>query len=107
MDRRRVKCTSPNELTPFEVIAKRVGAGGHLLEHPPDDRLLFVLAADVLVKFDEARLAAVVHDDDAFNHIAGAAGYDGGDKRRWREVGVPGMGAPAGRGTPTALIHSL
>lgn len=54
---------------PLEVIAEGVRTGGHLLEDSSDDGLLPVIAEDVLVKLDEARLAAIVHDDYAFDHI--------------------------------------
>ena len=60
-------------LTPFEVIAKRVGAGRHLLEHPTDDRLLPVLPEYVLVELHEAGLPAIVHYHNTLDHFGGFA----------------------------------
>lgn len=53
----------------LEIIAEGVGAIGHLLEDPTDDGLLAFFPGHALVKFDEAWLAAVVHDDDALDHF--------------------------------------
>ena len=52
----------------LEIIAEGVGTIGYLLKDPTDDGLLAFLPGHVLVKFDEAWLAAVVHDDDALDH---------------------------------------
>mmetsp|Transcript_36954 Transcript_36954/g.66475 ORF Transcript_36954/g.66475 Transcript_36954/m.66475 type:complete len:87 (+) Transcript_36954:427-687(+) len=59
---------SPFGYGTFQIIAEGVGASGDLLKDPTDDGLLAIFPEDVLVKFDEARLAAVVHDDYALDH---------------------------------------
>lgn len=60
----------------FKIITKGVRSIGDLLKHPAEDGLLPILAKDVLVEFNEARLPAIIDDDYALDHYYGRWGVD-------------------------------
>lgn len=39
-----------------------------MLKYPTDDGLLTILPTNILIELDEARLAAIIDDDDALDH---------------------------------------
>ena len=77
---------APLRDAPLEVVAERVGPLGDLLEDLAHDLLLRVLGAVALLvhrleELADARLAVVVHDDDALDHGGGALPSVGGGDR--------------------------
>mmetsp|Transcript_32374 Transcript_32374/g.59723 ORF Transcript_32374/g.59723 Transcript_32374/m.59723 type:complete len:115 (+) Transcript_32374:429-773(+) len=62
---------SPFGYGTFQIIAEGVGARGDLLKDSSDNGLLAIFPEDILVKFDKARFATIVHYDYSLDHIAG------------------------------------